>query len=1373
MSESFRKPLNRSIRRLINRAKDPLGFVPRGISLTGTCSVFSFMENSRWIIAICFGLALLLVPLISISAQPSFPFEYDDIQVLRSDQEGVVFRYIVPEPEMRKIDLGGELFDLMNLDKCGLSNTPGGFQLPVRRVVIAVPPEGEVSVEILDRNGRELSGINLAPAAKAEPDDQSPVGYRTVPLRIKGSSTQRYPQEIISFDSPRWLRSQRVIELEITPIQYDPARRIVEYFSQITVSISFRGGEVKQNINEKDLFERIYKSALLNYEQSLGWRKADDRPTLRKPAIHYPFGYSDNWFKVIVRENGIYKIDRTTLIQSGVPISSLDPKTLRIFSGGGKVLPLDNSNPFLELEEMAIYVSGEEDGSFDSEDFVLFFGWSPHDWDYDSSANTTGFHTNPFTNDNVFWMTFNPTVSFPDAPRRMEVSDGSPDEENPITPVKFSSGIHIEQDKTLRTNSSGDVVDYFNWYWMETSFARLFVSLPGLIPEDGCLVKFKHSQSFPSLWVNGGEAEIIDSLSSLTLTVARSFDFIGAMVDTLEIQFSGEAGAFFDWYEAEYSRSFECYDRQLVCEGPDASGVTEIQIANLYSSAFDLFDITDYADVKRITGTQIEGNSARFQDMNTSGGKRRYFLVDESRIKKPVQIFQDERSSLREASNRADFLIITHPDFYSQMQSLKSFRESYNDMSVKLIKLQDIYDEFSGGLSDPVAIRDFLKFAYQNWERPAPAYVLLVGDGHYDYRNNLGTDAGNFIPPFAPSWENDFSVSDDHYVYFGKYGYFDSEYPLSVGRPDMVIGRWPVGTGDEVDQVLDKVIGYEDQPEFGTWRNLITLVADDEFTKTSSSEKFHTEDTEKLAKYHVPSGFNLSKIYLMEYSMDAKGEKPEAEEAIIDAFNSGTLVVNYMGHGNPDVWSHESVFKRTQDIPRLSNKRKLPLVYTATCSIGLFFDPLRESMGEQFLTTGEKGSVATISATWLVFPQANADLNYKVFDLLLGQDSLSIGEALFVAKLLRQPNGNDRRFTLFGDPLTKLASPRLKAELTRVYPDTIAALSLAKVEGEVRNDAGEIVSDFDGTVRIMAYDSQRSKTHIIPNQEKVYYDLPGLIMFKGDAQVEEGRFEASFVVPKDISYGGNSGRISVYLEGLNQDGAGVRDSLVIAGSDTSVIDTLGPQITVSFDDRENFVDGETVSPNSILNIFISDENGINITGEVGHGITLVVDQDFQKETELTERFQYDLGSYQKGSLVYHLPDLSDGDHDLVIKAWDNANNSSVKQLNLKVSRQAGLQITEVMNYPNPFSDVTNFYYRLSQDADKVEIKIFTQAGRLIQHIPFASARVGNNFSTIWNGEDQTGDKVANGVYIYKITAEGTVNGEPKVEEAYGKAVVVR
>lgn len=1337
------------------------------------------MRLSSSKISILYFLTVFIFYLLSWASASSVS-EYDDMEVLKSDEEGVIFKYLVPDLKQSKIELVGQVFDLINIDKCALSNLPGKFQLPVRRVVIAVPLEAEISVEILEEDVAERSGINLAHALKAEPNEESPVGYSLIPSKTKETLDQYYPPEIVSLDSPTFLRNQRIVQLEIFPVRYNCARKSIRYYSQITFKVRFSGGKSGTFEGENDLFEKIYQNVLLNYDDSNGWRKTAEKKGLLKPAIPYPFGYSDNWYKAIVRENGIYKIDRSMLIQAGVPVSSLDPRTLRMFSGGGRVLPLDNSSPFLELREIAIFVSGEEDGKFDSDDFVLFFGWSTNDWDYNSTGEVEDFHTNPFTNDNAFWLTFNPISSFPDSPKRMQIKDGSLAEPNPIIPQKFRSRIHVEQDNALRKYSSGYVADYFNWYWMEvrpdieTPSVWMFVSLPGAFPQDTCLIKVKHTGPSPNLWVNGEPAELLDSLSFASITVARSFNFHGGMVDTLDISFFPDT-VFLDWYEIEYFRQFECHDRQLFFESPEYSGIAQYNISNLSSSEVYLFDLTDYFDVAKFVEMQIDGEFARFQDATSPDTRSRYFLVGESRIKKPAGFFQDEKSNLRETSNRADFLIITHSDFYEQVQSLKSYRESYNQMSVMVVKVQDVYDEFSGGLLDPVAIRDFLKFAYQNWEKPTPAFALLVGDGHYDYKDNLGTGAGNFIPPFAPTWEGDRSVSDENYVYFGRYGYLDSDstYGPLERQLDMVISRWPVGTKEEMEAVLDKVISYEKTPELGSWRNLITLVADDEYTRESSSEAFHTQDTEELSKLHIPLSFNLSKIYLMEYPFDFKREKPEAEEAIISAFNSGALIINYMGHGNPDVWSHEKVFRRSQDIPRLNNKRKLPLIYTASCSIGFFFSPIGEGMAEQLLTEEDRGAIATISATWLVYPDPNAALNFKVYDLLLNLDSLSVGEALFIAKLSRQPNDNDRQYILFGDPVMKLGRPRLKVELTKVHPDTISALSLATIDGEVKDEEDHLMTGLDGIAKILAFDSERKRTHTMPNGGKVSYDLPGLIMFKGDAEVVGGKFQASFVVPKDISYGGNTGRISVYLEGQNQDGVGLRDSLEIRGSDTTVIDTTGPQITLSFDEREFFVDGETILPNSMLKLSLFDEHGINITGEVGHGIALVIDQDFQHQIDLTGDFEYDLGSYQKGSLSYQLPNLSEGDHSLSIKAWDNANNSSVISVNAKVSAQRELELTDVMNYPNPFSDVTNFYYHLSQTADRVEIKIFTQAGRLIRHIRSASSRPGINFSTTWDGKDQEGDEVANGVYIYKIVAEGSLNGEKKEREAFGKAVVVR
>jgi len=365
---------------------------------------------------------------------------------------------------------------------------------------------------------------------------------------------------------------------------------------------------------------------------------------------------------------------------------------------------------------------------------------------------------------------------------------------------------------------------------------------------------------------------------------------------------------------------------------------------------------------------------------------------------------------------------------------------------------------------------------------------------------------------------------------------------------------------------------------------------------------------------------------------------------------------------------------------------------------------------------------------------------------------------------------------LFGDPAMKLGAPGLEVELTQVAPDTLSALSLVKVRGEVQDPEGVLVTGFDGIARMTAFDSESRRTHSVPTQPSpstVVYDLPGPLMFKGDAEVEGGEFEASFVVPKDIGYGGNTGRVSVYLEGPGQDGVGLRDSLVIRGSDTTVIDTVGPRISVSFDDRERFTQWETILPNSVLRLSISDEHGINMTGEVGHGVTLVIDDDFANQIDLTGGFEYDLGDYRSGSVSHQMPSLAEGDHVLSTKAWDNANNSSVFSANIKVSTQNEFDLTEVMNHPNPFTNLTSFYYYLSQDADRVQIKIFTLAGRLIKQIPFASSRRGFNFSSTWDGRDQEGDRVANGVYIYKVTAEGMVDGERKTKEYFGKAVVAR
>ena len=1300
--------------------------------------------------SIIFIFSSVLLAALFFEVRASSVSEYDEMQVSKSDRDGIIFKYSVPEPIFRKVKIEGVDFDQISIGKCVPSDLPGEPQLPVRVVVIGIPPEAEIEVEVLEKQSQEEPEVNLAPALGIEKSDKSRIGYKISHQKLNQALVldRFFPEKIVFLDTPIFLRNQRIVRLKIYPVQYNPQRKTIRYHSYLTISVRFLGGRKEPQRVEKDLWERIYQNALLNYEESKNWRKVEEREKIFKPGVIYPFDYSKNWYKIVVRDNGIYKIDRNMLLQAGVPVSQIDPRTFRIFTGGGKTLPLNNPDSFLELKEVSIFVAGEDDGVFDPDDFILFYGWSVNDWDYDPTGYQATFHANPFTHDHIFWLTFNEGTSS----KRMEIKDGSLVEQNPFTPYKFRARVHEEHDK--------EHDNYRYWYWEQTDEVQRELSLPGAVPEDTNFIKVKTtSVSGVDIWVNQEPAQIIDSLSSYTLRIASTSSFHGGIVDTLDFSFSDTA--FLDYYEVEYWRRFECHDRQLFFESPEYQGVVQYEISNLFSPQVYVFDITDKFEVKMFDGVEIKGEQAKFQDTVEVDSETRYYSVDLSRIKKPVNLFLDQGSDLRNVDNQTDFLIIAHSDFYDQVQRLKSWRSLFNQIEVKTVKVQDIYDEFSGGLLDPVAIRDFLKYAYQEWIKPAPAFVLLVGDGNHDYKNNLHTGAQNFIPPFTP----DPTISDDMYVLLGD--------TLS-----MIISRLPVRSANEAEVVVNKIIEYEKEPEFGTWRNLITLVADDEWVRVDSIDPlwdFHTRDTEILSKSHVPPSFDVSKVYLMESPFDYKGEKPQATEAIVNSFNTGSLIINYVGHANPDLWAHEEAFKTAQDIPKLKNKRKLPLVYMASCRLGLFFDPKRQGMAEELLRAEEKGAVATISAVMRVTPTHNAELNFKVYDLLL-YDSFSIGEALFTAKLDRELNDNDRKYVLFGDPIMKLGMPALEVSLTQITPDTLAALSSVTIKGEVWEKGGDLNTNFNGQAYILSFDSQRKNVREIKTNTGTYYvsyDLPGLVIFRGEALVEGGRFSASFVVPKDISYGGNTGRVSVYVLNENQDGAGAEDSLIILGSDTTVIDTLGPEITIGFEEHPDFREGDVIPPTARLQLSIFDEHGINITGEVGHGITLAIDQDYQHELDLTKNFQYDLGSFQKGWLSYQLPDLSPGDHLLSIKAWDNANNSSLASVRVEVRSRGEFELTEVMNYPNPFSKETSFYYRLTSPADRVRVEIFTLAGRLIKTIPNASGDAGANFSVTWDGKDQDGDKVANGVYIYKVVAEKRIDGEAKKEEVFGKAVILR
>jgi hypothetical protein len=588
------------------------------------------------------------------------------------------------------------------------------------------------------------------------------------------------------------------------------------------------------------------------------------------------------------------------------------------------------------------------------------------------------------------------------------------------------------------------------------------------------------------------------------------------------------------------------------------------------------------------------------------------------------------------------------------------------------------------------------------------------------------------------------------------------------------VGRLTVQSADEAKTVIDKLIQYQSNPDRGDWRSLITVVADDEVNASSYSETEHVIASEILSEDVIPHTFNLRKIYLTEYPVEIRMRrlKPQAEDDIVDQINRGTLIVNYSGHANRTVWATEWVFQQRVDMNRLQNGDRLPLIYAATCEFGLFDDPAEQSFAEDLLASKAKGAIAVIGATRFCFASANNELNREFMTALFKDPATRyrLGDALRIGKLRTANTTNNEQYHILGDPSMRLAVPRQPMAFRLMEPDSFKALGLVRVTGEVLQN-GSVNTGFTGSILFRAFDSKKATRYVSTMNPSVTmnYLLPGNPIFRGESRVEAGRFEVQFIVPKDISYGGGLGRLSAYVWNENTDGFGYRDSISTAGS--SILNDLkGPDIRLWLGRRESFFSGDMVSGDPELTAELEDDkSGINLTGEIGHKITLMLDD--QTPIDVSEYFKYDQGSYLKGRLTYQFSGTALGSHRLQVKAWDNSNNSSVQSIEFRTVPSGALTIQKVINYPNPMSDQTQFTFEIKETAE-VEIKIFTVDGRVIRKIDRFWALPGFNFMD-WDGKDETGDAPSNGVYLYKIIARNRLQGKDVETSAIGKLIVMR
>ncbi|MBN2367280.1 MAG: type IX secretion system sortase PorU, partial [Calditrichaeota bacterium] len=847
--------------------------------------------------------------------------------------------------------------------------------------------------------------------------------------------------------------------------------------------------------------------------------------------------------------------------------------------------------------------------------------------------------------------------------------------------------------------------------------------------------------------------------------------------NSLEIQHVGNLDGcevYLDFFEIFLKRPFIAEDGQLRFRYMQNANIPyEYQVSGMPSGGNTVWDITDFASVKEITPLQ-NGQNVVFRSLVPEMKGTSYYVYSPGSVKTVPGIERIENQpNLRDPSRKAEFIIITPPDFLDAAEFLETWRETQipDRIETERISLNHIFTEFSSSVRDVTAIRDFLKYAYENWS-DSLQYVLLFGDGHYDYRNIRLQGFPNYVPPFEISnnGEIDSRETDNFYVAFGMSG------ALATIDPTIPVARLPVSNLEQIESYRDKAEKYSrswmvDQEKNG-WQTWLTFVSDDERGGVGSIHElyYHLEPSESIVNSYVSQKFNVDKVYLHDYEQIPGGLgkwKPKATEDLVNRINRGTLLINFFGHGDPDTWAHESVLNRSRDLPKFQNEYRLPLWVAATCTWGKFDNPSRPSMSEELMWLPRMGGIGVISAARPVYVTGNKAFAYDFYNYLFYnkseiRSSRRIGEAFFLAT---QPSPNFQKYHFYGDPTLHLADPELRIIVESITPDTLRALSTVSVQARVLDQAGAPVDNFNGTAVLQVFDASEDK-FVIDGSTRYDYVYNGGTLFKGLVTVSNGHLTGQFIVPKSIKYDPEpAGRLSIYAWSSDQDAIGYTDSLLIYGTEAQVDDPDGPEIVIAFQDNPNFFDGDYVSSQPTLLVEIDDPSGINLTGEVGHRIELTIDESVKKD--VTDFFVYEKDSYTAGKVEYTLPALSAGNHKLKIACWDNLNNYSEKEVSFRTSGASDLMLVDVVNYPNPFSDRTYFTFQLDapEGFADVTISVYTVTGRKIYEWHDIARRGFNKIpGDGWDGRDRDGDYVANGVYLYKISVDDGSSSLEKIEK---------
>lgn len=1315
-------------------------------------------------------------------------FPQEDIKVLSSDRNSITIEYS-PIYTISNEEINNETFVRVSLSFGSILNYEefGSPALPTRQIPIGVPSEFGNTIEILSTSVKEIDGKIIPIPSPIKVGEMHSYKYE---VSEKYHSSRRVDQ-IITFGEFAIVRGMPVQYFMINPVVFSSSENKIRLFTKIIFRINYSSSQ-SNFIPSKDNF---LADIIPNFNVAKNWIKEKSNEGLNKVLLNNSVLASGKWIRFETKEEGIYKISRTTLASFGVDPNVVDPRTIKIYNNSGKALSEAVNSPRAnDLVENAILVSGEQDGNFDNEDYILFYGRGTSFWDYDTLSKTIKRYFHPYSVANYYWITYggsngkriqdkqslNSSTKF-DQTSTFAFANWEEDKINIGKTGRIYLGDDFTQSISTRTymNKLDGRIDNtavnYNFRFVNASSGSITLAAD----ENGNQLFSQSFSGYGSTSYSAGVAHLKSAVFNGLLPDSRS---------VLKIKFtptSTSSIGYLDYFELKYDKELKAFDDNLVFFSKDTSSVIEYDLSGFTSTNIRVFDVSDYANIKIITNPLMQsGGEFRFQASEIAGKVSKYFAVGSDKYKTPVNPVEIPNQNLSGYSEGGKLVIIYHKNLKDQALRLKNYRENNQKLNLKTVAVDvnEIYNEFAGGLLDVTAIRDYIKYAYENWTIK-PEHVLLFGAGTYDFKN-LEKNSDNLIPAYETVESLNELASYPMDDFFARVDGNDS-------RVDIALGRINVTSPLEARIAVDKIINYETLHEKGIWRNLITLVADDNLTTAGPEGNWHTPQSEALANNVIPESFDINKIYLAAYPtvLTAFGRtKPGVYDEIINSINRGTLIMNYIGHGSPDLWAHERVFIKSSTIPLLNNNKYFFLT-AATCDFGYYDIPGFQSATELLVLKETSGSIGAFTSARPVYSFENAALNEAFYSSLLRSPRdtmnlpIAVGKAYMKAKLIGSGNQtNDDKFHLFCDPSLRLNIPQYPASIDSINGQDLSidvqikALSNTKIVGIVKKSSTTNWDDFYGEGTLTVFDSKRQvKLDPLSTANNPYYiTVQGGIIFRGRISISNGRFSSNFVVPKDISYENTNGKILIYFASQEVDGLGYTTKVKIGGTDTTATnDGKGPELEVYFDDA-TFENTSLVNPNSILFVKLSDETGINTTGTgVGHKLEGILNQKYDEPIDFTNFFTGDLDAGGKtGAIRYQFNNLETGEYQMLIKAWDVFNNPSAEMIYFTVVPGNDLFISDVYNYPNPFSSATTFTFQknsINSPVD-VDIKIYSVAGRLIRSLE--TKNLDDNFVKIdWDGRDQDGNQIANGAYLYKLIVKSTDGAYNK--SIFGKLAIVR